>query len=118
MGELESSFGVGMSLNNLTITAEPPGRQLSLVTHPGYEDRGSAISVSVTRAPRRRRREIGMDFLKRLRGRRDTAPIAPETVRCPSCGEENRANALICSMCRGALPPRPAQPEQPAHGPK
>jgi len=118
MGELESSFGVGMSLNNLTITAAPPGRQLSLVTNPDYEDRESALSGSVTWAPSRRRREIKMSFLNRLRDRRDTAPVAPETVRCPSCGEENRANGLICSMCRGALPPGAAQPEQPAHAPK
>jgi hypothetical protein len=56
-----------------------------------------------------------MDLLKRLRGRRDTPSAAPETVRCPSCGEENRASSLICSMCRGALPPRP---EQQAPAPK
>jgi hypothetical protein len=53
-----------------------------------------------------------MDFLKRLRGRQGTPPAAPETVRCPSCGEENRVSALICSMCRGALPPRPEQQTQ------
>lgn len=58
---------------------------------------------------------MDMGFLDRLRGRRSAPPAAPETVRCPSCGEENRASALICSMCRGALPPRP---EQPAPAPK
>ncbi|HEY8742787.1 MAG TPA: hypothetical protein VIU62_06800 [Chloroflexota bacterium] len=56
-----------------------------------------------------------MGFLDRLRGRRRIPPAVPETVRCPACGEENRATALICAMCRGALPPRP---EQLAQAPK
>ena len=70
------------------------------------------------RRPARTGRLVPLRVPVAERGRRDTAPVAAETVRCPSCGEENRANGLICAMCRGALPPRPEQPEQPAHAPK
>jgi len=50
-----------------------------------------------------------MGFWDKLRGKRRPPPTAPQTVRCPTCGEENPASALLCTICRGALPPRTEQ---------
>lgn len=33
----------------------------------------------------------------------------PETVRCPTCQEENPVGALLCQHCKGVLPPAPAE---------
>jgi len=50
-----------------------------------------------------------MSFWDKLRGKRSPRPAAPEPVRCPTCGEMNPPSALVCTICRGALPPRVEQ---------
>lgn len=47
-----------------------------------------------------------MGVLDILRGRRSTPEMAPQTVKCPLCGEMNPASGLLCTICRGPLPPR------------
>gem|GEM_PF-2344970 len=54
-------------------------------------------------------REVGMGFLNKLRGKRNVLPEAPGTVRCPTCSEENAPSAVVCTICRGALPQRTEQ---------
>lgn len=54
-----------------------------------------------------------MGFLDRLRRHPPaTSPPPPATVRCPMCGEENRPGAVLCSICRGPLPPPVEQKAQ------
>ncbi len=50
-----------------------------------------------------------MSFWDRLRGKRSPPPAVTEPVRCPTCGEQNPPSALVCTICRGVLPPRPEQ---------
>jgi len=50
-----------------------------------------------------------MSLWDKLRGKRSPPPAAPAPVRCPTCGEMNPPSALVCTICRGALPPRTEQ---------
>ncbi len=50
-----------------------------------------------------------MGLWDKLRGKRTPPPAVAEPVRCPTCGEQNPLSALVCTICRGALPPRAEQ---------
>ena len=50
-----------------------------------------------------------MGVFDKLRKRPTPPAAAADMVRCSACGEMNSPSALVCSICRGALPPHSGQ---------